>query len=185
MPFDIVAAPLLPGREDLEAPQADADLGRVGVGRPDAADGALVRALADAGHPVEDERPEAGFGHGQGGRRADAPGADDDDVVEAFSAAAMVALLASSLPANVPSGTSMNSGRLGWSTMSFSGDALFPEQAVDEGRAGLGPAGAHAGPGDGLDLVDVAESLRMRARISPAVTRSQRQTMMSSAVRST
>ena len=79
-PFDVVAAAIPPGRENLKRAQAEADFGRVGVGRPDSADGPLVRSLADAGHPVDDEDAEAAFGHGQGGRRSDAARADDDDV---------------------------------------------------------------------------------------------------------
>ena len=71
---------LFPGPEDLEAPEADADLGRVGVGRPQSADGVLVRALAGAGELVDDERPQPFFGQEHGRRRSDAPGADDDDV---------------------------------------------------------------------------------------------------------
>ena len=35
------------------------------------------------------------------------------------------------------------------------GDALVPEQAVDQRVARFGAAGAHAGAGHGLDLVDV------------------------------
>src|SRR5512138_931037 len=39
------------------------------------------------------------------------------------------------------------------------GHALLAEEAVDEGRAGLGPARAHARPGQGLDLADVPDAL--------------------------
>jgi hypothetical protein len=66
-PFDLVPEALLPGREDLEAAQADADLGRVGMGGPEAADGPLVRALSDARILVDDQDAEPGFGQRERG----------------------------------------------------------------------------------------------------------------------
>src|SRR5665647_1343472 len=39
------------------------------------------------------------------------------------------------------------------------GHPLLPEDPMDEGRAGLGPARAHARPGESLDLVDVPHAL--------------------------
>ena len=53
----------------------------------------------------------------------------------------------------------MKSGRYGLVHDLLFGDSFLAEEAVDERRAGLGSARAHAGPGYGLDLVDVAVAL--------------------------
>ena len=101
--------------------------------------------------------PSSAMKHGR--RRAHAARADDDDVVEFLRGGHRSPPSPSSHPANVPSGTSMNSGRMGLVHDLLFRNALLAEEAMDERRAGLGAARAHAGPRHGLDFVDVAVAL--------------------------
>ena len=120
-PLDVVSGLFLPAGEDLQAAEADADLGRVGVGGPEASDGVLVRALPRAGEGIQNEGPDAGPGQGHGRRGSDAPGADDDGVVSLLSRGHGRPPCRRRSRRRSPRGTSMNSGRLGWSTISDSG----------------------------------------------------------------
>src|SRR5512138_144978 len=91
----------------------------------DAADGGLVAALARAGELVDHQRGDAGLCQEYRRRQADAPGADDDHVVDLGthhmppSCASVACRRGSSsagppsavTPAKAPSGTSMKRGR--------------------------------------------------------------------------
>ncbi len=79
-PFDFVPVPFFPGSKDIKAAEGHTDLGRVGMGCPEAADGPLVRPLAHARELIDDEGPEARLGQVERCGRPDASRADDDNV---------------------------------------------------------------------------------------------------------
>ena len=84
-------------------------------------------------------------------------------------------------PAKAPSGTSTKSGRAVVTVPEV--HPLLAKEAPDHGAAGLAAAGAHAGAGEGLELVQVAHAGADGRPDVAGGTRSQRQMMASSARR--
>src|SRR5690606_20245819 len=177
-PLDVVAVVVLPAGEDLQATAAQADLGAVGVGGAHAADGGLVGALSRAGALVQHQRREPRPRRGQRRRDPDAAGTDHDDVVAR-------AAHGSFTPARAAIGASTNSGRRTAGVTDPSGTPSSRNSRAINGAHVFAP---HAPmPARATTLISFTSRYpcRISARSSPAVTRSQRQTMASSSSRST
>ena len=108
-PLDVIATVLPPPGEHVDRFEAQRRLGRLGMGRPDAADGRPVVPTAGGRARVEHTHRHPRLGEGQGDRGPHRSGPDDDGVVAIIRGAQR----GSSVEplANTPIGTSTNRGR--------------------------------------------------------------------------